>query len=41
LNFPFSTLYFYWHYQEVTGEKEFADLDELLERKLIPFVQDM
>lgn len=40
LNFPFSTLYFYWHYQEVTGEKEFADLDELLERKLIPFVQD-
>ena len=39
-NFPFSTLYFYWHYQEFTGEKKFGDLNELLERKLIPFVQN-
>lgn len=39
-NFPFSTLYFYWHYQNVTGERGFADIDELLEEKLIPFVRN-
>lgn len=39
-NFPFSTLYFLWHYHKVIGENEFVDVNELLESKLIPFVID-
>jgi type 2 lantibiotic biosynthesis protein LanM len=37
-NFPFSTLYFLWHFKEVTGEKDIADMDKLIKDILFPFV---
>lgn len=37
LNYPFSILFFLWHYQSITKDYE-VEIDKLFENKLVPFV---
>ncbi len=39
-HFPFSTLYFYWHYSKIIGDIENTNLNELFEQKLVPYVKN-